>query len=246
MEKKLVWAKLRYCKYWPAQIVDKPPPSMEPVPRKKNLCIFFWFPQFVSNFLSACFIQFFYINCYHNLIFYSSANVPKENIKEYTINRSKYIKKGRDKKFNAGIQELESLLNDSSVSYVKNYKFFSFFGHKCSLFLQSDNDEQVPTTTIQVKEERASVKIEPNEAISDNIFVEVRTQSWVPNEKTTNQKIIDELVTANTENQQLYFNLQKNRKRCIELEIQLESLESEIICLKLELNKSRSSESDLK
>lgn len=129
---------------------------------------------------------------------------------------------------------------------MKNYKFFSFFGHKCSLFLQSDNDEQVPTTTIQVKEERASVKIEPNEAISDNIFVEVRTQPWVPNEKTTNQKIIDELVTANTENQQLYFNLQENRKRCIELEIQLESLESEIICLKLELNKSRSSESDLK
>lgn len=112
-----------------------------------------------------------------------------------------------------------------------------------------------------MKEERSTIKMEPDEKISDEIFVEVRTQPWTSNEKTANQKIIDELVTVNTENQRLYFNLQKQRQRCIELEIQLDDLKSEkatdnsqkinklmneMDALKLQLNKSRSSESDFK
>lgn len=45
-----------------------------------------------------------------------SAFVQKENIKDYVENRSKCLKKGKGKQFAAGIEELEALQKQPTVS----------------------------------------------------------------------------------------------------------------------------------
>lgn len=109
------------------------------------------------------------------------------------------------------------------LTILDNYNFSGI-----ALFVlgfQPSNNVKDSDSMITIKKENPRVKIEPNEEC-DGTFVEVKKVAWSTKGNKSNQKIIDELTAANTENQRLYFSLQKQIKHSDELKLELNNVET--------------------
>ncbi|XP_031634811.1 PC4 and SFRS1-interacting protein-like [Contarinia nasturtii] len=182
-----VWAKIKYCPFWPARIVSTPL-ELGKVPKNKICVLFFGTKTF--------------------------GFVHQDFVCDYVQNRTKYATKGRGSDFKNAVIRMDEFILDpvkfAANGSVKPVNHTIQVKRERAPIVKTENDiNNVPFETSFVQC-RSKTKNKSELPYNSKNVSDLKAQ--IEAAKNEKEKLVEELVATKDESQTMYFNFQSSQK----------------------------------